>query len=1131
MSFSHLHVHSNFSFLDAGSSVEALVDRAKEVGCDSLAVTDHNGLYGAVRFYKYARKAGIKPIVGAEMSLEDGRHIVLLAKNLSGYSNLCKIVTRAQLSHEKGEAAASPELLDQYKDNLFCLSGCWNGEVTALMLQGKTEAAEEAASRYAEIFGRKNFFIEMQNHLLPGTALLNSHLYSLAEKLKLGVVATNNVHYAVKEDFKVQDVLACVQTITTLDEPSPVRKRNCEYYLKSPRAMAKLFARYPKAVAAAGRIASQCNLDLGLGTYRFPGFPVPEGETAYSHLCKLCFKGLAKLYKPITPKATKRLQHELSIIHDLGFAEYFLVVWDIVRHAREQRIRCSGRGSAADSMVAYCLGITIVDPIEQDLLFERFLNPERKGMPDIDIDFDAERRDEVIEYIYKRYGEDKVAMVCTVSTLCAKSSIRDIGKAMDFPPEEIDCLAKALPHIGAKRIREAMDKLPELRNSNISIEKMQNLVDICEKADGFPRHLSVHLGGLVIGRDVLTDLVPLEWATKGVIVSQFDKDDIETLGLVKMDILGLKNLSAIEDALASIKETRGIDLDVDNLPLDDPKVYEMLRSTKTVGIFQVESPGMRGLLGRLQPTRFDDLVANIALFRPGPMQADMINPFIKRRHGLEPITYLHPKLEPELKETYGVILYQEQVLRVSSALAGFTPGQADSLRRAMTTDRSQEEMEKIKDTFIQSAVKKGVEYEIADKVFSQLRAFAAYGFCKAHAASFGKIAYQTAYLKAHYPAEFLAGILSNEPMGFYPANVILEEARRLGIGILGVDVNRSRKKFGVEDGKIRIGLMQVKGISEAEIDSILGARVEREFESFSDFCLRTRVDRPVIENLINCGAFDGFGHPRGKLLWLVGEVLHARGRVGDKATGRQGDGAKRRMGERENERVGSRVHESRITYHVSTSPPAPLLGGEGSIPSPLEGEGKGEGENPKLFDGLSATDLEEQMAYLPDVPEPPLHVRVRKDYEILGLSPLCHPLTFYRRTLSKMGVIKSSRLREMPSNSIIKVGGVVVVCMRPPTKSGVIVVFVTLEDESGLVDTVIFPKVYEKYGPIIFNSPGLIIEGRLERSGARSLSVIAKKIWPLTPEHRNDDVSPDQTRYPERTRSAGQRSWVKGQGV
>ena len=463
MSFTHLHVHSNFSFLDGGSGVKALLDRAKELGCDSLALTDHNGLYGAVRFYDYAKQIGIKPIIGVEIELESREqraesghstfniqhstlnpHLVLLARSLSGYSNLCRIITRAQLSHEKGEAAAALDVIEQHKEDLFCLSGCSRGEVTSLVAEGRIEEAKEAAGRYADIFGRDHFLIELQNHMLPGTALLNSQLSELAADLGLRCVATNNVHYASKEDFKVQDVLACVQTLTTLDDRHPLRKRNAEYYLKSPAAMANLFRRYPKAVATTDWLARQCNLDLNLGTYRFPDFPAPEGETAYSFLCKLCFEALDRLYRPITPRATERLQHELKIINDLGFAEYFLVVWDIVRQARSMGVRCSGRGSAADSIVAYCLGITIADPLEHNLLFERFLNPERRGMPDIDIDFDAARRDEVIEYIYNRYGEDKVAMVCTVSTLKAKSSIRDLGKAMDFTSDDIDKLASAL---------------------------------------------------------------------------------------------------------------------------------------------------------------------------------------------------------------------------------------------------------------------------------------------------------------------------------------------------------------------------------------------------------------------------------------------------------------------------------------------------------------------------------------------------------------------------------------------------------------------------------------------------------------------------------------------------------------
>lgn len=1097
MGFTHLHVHSNFSFLDGGSSVRALLDRAKEIGCKSLAITDHNGLYGAVRFYDYANKIGIKPIVGVELDLENGHHVVLLAKNLNGYSNLCKIITRAQLSHEKGEAAASVEVIKEYRDDLFCLSGCPRGEIPSLLLQGRIEEARVAAQQWIDVFGRDNFLIEMQNNMLPGTALLNSQLSELAEGLGVRKLASNNVHYAAKEDAKVQDLLVCVQTISTLDDSNPLRKRNSEYFLKTPKAMANLFRRYPDALANTDWVADQCNLDLNLGTYRFPDFPLPQGETAYSYLCKLCFEALERLYRPITPHVVERLQYELKVINDLGFPEYFLVVWDIVTYARSIGVRCSGRGSAADSLVAYCLGITIADPIEHNLLFERFLNPERKGMPDIDIDFDAARRDEVIEYIYEHYGKDRVAMVCTVSCLKARSSIRDLGKAMGFPVDDIGRLASALPHVGGKRIREAMDKLPELRNSNLPISRLEALVDICEKVDDFPRHLSVHLGGVVASKGLLTELVPLEWATKGVIVTQFDKDDIETLGLVKIDVLGLRNLSAIEDCLPDIKRNHGIDLDIDNIPLDDEPTYEMLRSCDTVGCFQVESPGMRGLLGRLQPRVFDDVIAQISLFRPGPMQADMINPFIARRHGEEEITYLHPCLEPILKETYGVILYQEQVISVSHALAGFTYGQSDSLRRAMTTDRSQEEMEKIREAFVSGALARGVKKEVAEEVFSQLRAFAAYGFCKAHAASFGKIAYQTAYLKTHYPAEFLTGILNNEPMGFYPPNVIVEEARRLGIPLLPVDVNESDARFSIFDFRfticpdactdrseivnsksqivnevnaIRVGLNQVKNISEAEVKSILEARAEMPFSSFSDFCLRAKCDRPTVENLINCGAFDAFGHPRGKLLWLVSEV---RGRK-------------------------SEVRGEAETFAISEI-------------------------------ANRQSEIENVMRQLPDSPELTLHERVRMDYDILGLSTICHPIAFYREKLTKARMRTSREIRELPDNTIVKVAGVVVVCMRPPTKSGAIVVFITLEDETGFADCVVFPKVYEQYGSVIYSNPALIIEGKAQKMG-KGYSIIASKVRPLTSTYRSD-VAVEIKPFKERIRIAGQRSFVMSAGV
>jgi error-prone DNA polymerase len=823
--FTHLHVHSCFSFLDGGSSIEALVERASACGYDALALTDASGLYGAVRFHKAATEAGIRPILGAEMALGDSKYgsmgvwgyggaeegesegeagILLLARNRAGFKNLCRLITEAQVTCEKGRARLTLETLRRQgpagTHGLVCLSGGERGPVAARCLAGHLEAARRAAVELAEIFGPDRFFIELQNMLHPHSAGLLRDLTALAKELGLPAVATNSVHHARKEDFPVHDVLTCVQTLTTVDERHPLRKRNAECYLKSPRAMARLFRGYEEALETAAAIAARCEESMEFGVYHFPDFPIPEGETHYSYLCKLCWDGARERYRVITPVVMRRLQHELEVIESLGFAQYFLVIWDIVRWARERGIRCAGRGSAADSIVTYVLRITEVDPIEHGLLFERFLNPQRRGAPDIDIDFDANHRDEVINYVYERYGREHAAMVCTVYTLHARSAVREIGKALDFPPDDLDRFAKALPHTSATRIRAALEKLPELRDSAIPTWKFAALLDLCERVAGFPRHLSVHLGGMVVSRERLDELVPLEWSTKGVIVTQWDKDDVEEVGLVKMDLLSLKNLAAIEDTV------RMLDFDIDGIPFDDPAVYELLRSTQTLGVFQVESPGMRGLLGRLQPAAFEDIIAQISLFRPGPLTADMINPFIARRHGQEPVTYLHPKLEPVLRGTYGVLLYQEQVLEIASVLAGFDFGQADQLRRAMTTDRSPAEMEKIRQVFLDGCAAQGdVAPEVAERVWQALSAFAAYGFCKAHAAAFARTAYQTAYLKTHYPAHFLCGVLNNQPMGFYSSHTILQEAKRMGIEIRGADVNLSAADFTIENGSIDPG--------------------------------------------------------------------------------------------------------------------------------------------------------------------------------------------------------------------------------------------------------------------------------------------------------------------------------------
>lgn len=873
--FSHLHVHSCFSFLDGGSSVTALARRARRCGYEALALTDNHGLYGAVRFHRACEEEGLRPLLGATLTLaenwldnaeaendlpapssrpvatspagkplshfqpgrvqyghgdEDGYPLTLLARNRRGFRNLCRLITEAQLGHQKGHSRVALRSLRRFHAGLFCLSGGEAGPVAGPWLQGRRELVRRHLEALRDIFGPERCFIEVQNLLLPHSSRLLRDLTALARELELRPVATNEVRYATKADFPTYEVMVCARTLTRLDERHPARPRNAEAYLKSPAAMARLFRAAPEALETASWIANHCEEAMEFGVYHFPDFPLPEGETAYSHLCKRCWEGAAHRYRVIDRAVVRRLEYELDIIDRLGFARYFLVMWDIVRWARERGIRCAGRGSAGDSIVTYALGITDVDPIEHALLFERFLNPERQGAPDIDIDFDANRRDEVINYVYERYGREHTAMVCTVYTLNARSAVREAGKALDFPPEDIDRLAKALPHTSANKIAAAVEKLPELRDSAITTDKLAALLELCDRVAGFPRHLSVHLGGMVVAEERLDELVPLEWSTKGVIVTQWDKDDLEEVGLVKMDLLSLKNLAAIEDTLKTIRqqlqdpdyrahvrktvpglEARVLEqweraeappelpFDIDQLDLADPEVYRLLRSTRTLALFQVESPGMRALLGRLQPTRFEDLIAQISLFRPGPLTADMINPFIARRHGEEPVSHFHPRLEMALKDTYGVLLYQEQVLKIGHALAGFNYAEADLLRRAMTTDRSAEEMEKIRETFLAGCRAQGdVSSEVAERVWKALSSFAAYGFCKAHAVAFARTAYQTAWLKRYFPAEFLCAVLDNQPMGFYSAHTIIQDALRLGIEVRGVDVNASKPDFAVE---------------------------------------------------------------------------------------------------------------------------------------------------------------------------------------------------------------------------------------------------------------------------------------------------------------------------------------------
>ncbi|MBI4318714.1 MAG: error-prone DNA polymerase, partial [Chloroflexi bacterium] len=824
-----LHCHTNFSMLDGASHPEDVVARAKELGMSALAITDHAGLYGVVRFAKACKEAGIKPIIGAEMTLHKGFHVVLLARNAAGYANLSRLISHAQLTGTKGDARLDFAVLARNRAGLICLSGCQNGEIASHLLANRKDEAMKAARKYLSVFGRENFWIELQNHRLPRDKKLCAELIGLAKQIGVRCMATNDVHYATPKGRRLQDILVCIKTHTTLEQGHPLRRPNAEFYLKSAAEMSALFAQYPDAVRNTARIAERCDVDLfapsmwgaeGAGTRGgLPQFAVPEGETPFSYLCHLVYQGARERYHPITPAVCKQLAHELDVIQKLGLAGYFLIVWDIVRFCKERDILAQGRGSAANSVVCFCLDITNVDPIKLDLLFERFLSEERAGTPDIDLDVANKDREEVIQYLYQKYDRRHAGMVCEVITYRGRSAIRDVGKALGLSLDQVDEMAKRAEGRGSRN--ESRGSSVEGRGWSVQSSSLfqalgsrpSTLDSLCDEIQDFPRHLGIHVGGMIITARPLVEIVPVERATMpGRTVVQWDKDSVEEAGLIKIDVLGLGMLSLIQDCLKLVKQHRGVEIDLAKLPYDDPEVYDMLCRADTVGVFQVESRAQMATLPRLKPRCFYDIVVEIALIRPGPIQGEMVHPYLRRRQGLEPVTYPHPKLEPVLRKTLGVPLFQEQGMKLAIAAAGFSPGKADLLRKAMGHKRSRQQMDALCDDLIRGMAENGIPQEAAMRIFKQLAAFADYGFPESHAASFAHIVYASAYLKRYYPAEFYCALLNNQPMGFYQPSVIVGDARRHGIETLPVDVNKSRVDCTVEGDRVRLGYRYVRGI-------------------------------------------------------------------------------------------------------------------------------------------------------------------------------------------------------------------------------------------------------------------------------------------------------------------------------
>jgi error-prone DNA polymerase len=1078
--FVHLHCRSYFSLKDGAYSPENLALRAAELGMPAVALTDRDGLYGVARFVTACREVGVKPILGAWLTAStaapvDGvgpspNRVLLLARDARGYANLCRLITAAHMAGDRGDPHLGQSQILERAEGLVCLLGPESGP-GILAAAGMADAAREATQAWREAFGSW-CFVEVRNLLEPWSRTQVRRLLRLAEEAQLSAVATNAVRYLVPEDAFLADALECMREIVPVASHH-VTRINAEGYLKPVAEMRRLFAKLPELCDASMWIAESCDVDLGLDRRHFPDFPTPRGRSAASILAKRCHEGLIRRGMQRTSGANDRLDHELALIHRMGYAAYFLTVADIVEEVKGMGIRCACRGSAAGSLVCYLTGISEVDPIRHGLLFERFINPLRDELPDIDLDVEAARREEVYEAILSRHGEDRCACVTMVDTYRARAAIREVGKALGYPDAEIDQAAKAFPHVGAHRIREALGSLPELRGSNLGAGQLELLFRVAERLNGFPRHLALHPSGIVLSGDDLPDRVPMERSFLDHRMVQADKDDVEVLGLLKLDVLGVRMLSAMRHALDEIERTTGERVDLDAIPDDDVPAFELIRSSRTIGCFQIESPGQRELLQKFQPDRFEDLIVDISLFRPGPVKSDMVTPFINRRHGLERPRYAHPLLKPILQETYGVIVYHEQVMRVLAA-SGCDLAEADRIRRHLDDD---EQIDDLQRDFLFRVTASGLGTEDAEKVWRELASFASFGFCKAHAAAFAVPTYQSAWLKAHYPAHFLAGVLTHEP-GMYPRRLILEDARECGIAVLPLDANRSAKAYAVEGGGIRLALQDVHGISDAEIRSIIEARADRPFDSVGDFLRRTRVSRPVAEALAHAGAFDtlpdastaapvnGVGPTLARNDAREGPYAYAAPRYQAPA------GALSSGVDRLQQASRSKRWTRRDRLYVAMTGETAREGEQLALP--LAGE-----QGPA---GLREyTDAEQ----------------VRAELEVTGLDASRHLLSFYEPLLADLGVIRSRDLYKRRGDEWVMVAGVKVASQTPAVRSGQRIIFLTLDDATGPVDVTVFERVQDRCARVVFHSFLLAVWGRLRRTGVRGASIIAEEVWDL----------------------------------
>jgi DNA polymerase-3 subunit alpha len=1060
--FVHLHLHSQYSLLDGAIRLDDLFQKAQEFRMPALALTDHGSMFGTLEFYQRALRAGIKPIIGCEVYVAPGSrfdkssqgiseasfHLILLAKNLTGYRNLLKLVTAGYFEGFYYRPRVDKELLRTHHEGLIALSACLRGEIPHYLLQGEWQKALQAADEFRSIFSDRRFYLELQENRIPEQSKVNAGLLAIARELTLPLVATNDCHYLRKEDAEAHEVLLCIQTGKTLRDTDRLKFSTNEFFFRSAEEMETLFAPYPEAISNSIEIAERCNLELKLHELEFPQFQVPEGETLDSYLEKMAFRGLEERLAAIKRRAggrtiaedfyRQRLQKELGMIKSMGFAGYFLIVADFIRYAKSKKIPVGpGRGSGAGSLAAYALGITEIDPLAHGLLFERFLNPERVSPPDIDIDFCIKGREEVIRYVREKYGADHVAQIITYGTLQARAVIRDVGRVLDMPYAEVDRIAKMVPKTLNITLEEALEQEPRLQELAQRNPQVKKLLSLAQALEGLPRHVSTHAAGVVISSKPLVEMVPLYRGSQNEVVTQYPMKELEAVGLIKFDFLGLKTLTMMEDVVQRVKASRHIDVDILQLPLDDPATYRLLSSGDTSGVFQLESSGMRDLVVRLAPERFEDLIALLALYRPGPLKSGMVDDFIKRKQGKVPISYDIPELKGILEETYGVIVYQEQVMKIATLLANFSLASADILRRAMGKKKP-EEMAMQKKHFLEGAQKNKIPAKKAEKLFDLMAKFAEYGFNKSHSAAYALVAYQTAYLKAHYPEEFMAGLLSSEMGNADKILRHLNECREKKIEVLPPDVNESQSDFLVHHGKIRFGLAAVKNVGQAAIQSILSAREEKgAFTSLADFCSKVdlrKVNKRVIESLIKCGAFDSLHASRAALLAGLEETL-----------------------------------EWAQMLEKQTSNPQMMI----------------------FRSARGATKAQEPR--LPDVPEWPESQRLAFEKEALGFYLSGHPLNRHRDLLLRLATTDSQRVWEMADGQEVVIGGVVSGIKEINTKKGDRMAFISLEDLHGVVEVIVFADLYKKAGLMLKSEDPLFIKGKID-AGEETVKVVANEI-------------------------------------